>query len=411
MIRLEERYNILCEQLGAAGIDIAAIKNQLKKQCIELPSWAVGNSGTRYGTFRDKGAARTIWDKIDDCAQIQRVLGVCPVMASHVLWDVTDDGQYAPVRAYAEEKGMRIGTVHPNTFSGQQFRFGSLCSPVAQVREASIAHFKECVQITRQMGSKAIGMWVADGTNYPGQDDLRERKHRLFEGLKALYDAMDSDMKLLIEYKPFEPFFYTSDVQDWGMSKLMCDKLGDRAKVLVDLGHHFDGVNVEQIIAILLDEGKLGGFHFNNRRYADDDLITGTVNPMQMFLIYKEIVDATLAGVQSDITYMLDQSHNIENSLEGIIYSIMNIQTAYAKALILDRAALKKAQAEYDVIACNKLIMDAFNTDVEPLLATVRLELGLVDVDPIRNFRNSGYGKKIASEREDDGINTLGGGC
>lgn len=405
----KEKLKLLEEELQKRGLDIKATKQAMKQLVIELPSWAVGNSGTRYGTFRDKGAARSVWDKIDDCAQIQRVLGICPVMASHVLWDVTDDGKYTPVREYAESKGLRIGTVHPNTFAGQQFRFGSLCSPIETVREQTHQHFKECVRMAREMHSKVIGMWVADGTNYPGQDQMRDRKHRLFEGLKVLYDALDDDMQLVLEYKPFEPFFYTSDVQDWGMSKLMCDKLGDKAKVLVDLGHHLPGVNIEQIISILLDEGKLGGFHFNNRRYADDDLITGTVRPFEMYLIFKEIVDAGIDGLHTDITYMLDQSHNIESSIEGIIYSVMNIQTAHTKALTVDRMVLAQTQANHDVILANKTVMDAFNTDVEPLIAQVRLEMGLDDIDPLRNYRNSGWTQKIAQTRKDDGINTLGG--
>lgn len=376
---------------------------------IELPSWAVGNSGTRYGTFRDPGAARNVWDKIEDCAEINRVLGICPVMASHVLWDVTDDGQYTPVRDYAAERGLRIGTVHPNTFAGQNFRFGSICNPIDSIRRESINHLVDCVRIAREMGSKVIGMWLADGTNYPGQDSLRARKIRLYDGLKALYDALDDEMTMVLEYKPFEPSFYTTDLQDWGMSKLMCDKLGPKAKVLVDLGHHLAGVNVEQIIAVLLDEGKLGAFHFNNRRYADDDLITGTVQPLDMFLIFKEIIDAELDGIRPDITYMLDQSHNIEPSIEGIIYSVMNIQTAYAKALLLDREALKAAQENNDVIEANRVVMKAFETDVQPLLAEVRTELGLSDVDPIRNYRESGYAERIAVERKEGGMNTLGG--
>lgn len=385
------------------------IKKKLKEMVIELPSWAVGNSGTRYGTFRDSGAARNVWDKIDDCAEIQRVLGVCPVMASHVLWDVTEDGQYAPVKDYAKKKGMKIGTFHPNTFADQDYRYGSICSPIKSVRIKAIKHLEECVWKAREMESKVIGMWVADGTNFPGQDSLIERKHRLFDGLKALYDTLDDDMMLALEYKPFEPFFYTTDVADWGISKSICDKLGEKAKVLVDLGHHLPGVNVEHIVSFLLDEGKLGGFHFNNRRYADDDLITGTVRPLETFLIFKEIVDAEIAGLDTNITYMLDQSHNIEPSLEGIIYSVMNIQTAYAKALVIDREALKVAQEHNDVVLANKIVMDAFNTDVEPLLKEVRLEMGLSDTDPLRNYRQSGYGEKIIAERKNDGINTLGG--
>jgi L-rhamnose isomerase/sugar isomerase len=408
-VRLKDRYDSLCEIASARGLDIENIKEKLKKQVIELPSWAVGNSGTRYGTFREQGAARHIWDKIDDCAEIQRVLGVCPVMASHVCWDKTEDGRYAPVREYAQEKGLRIGTLHPNTFLGQEYRFGSICSPQPETREMVRKHLLECVDIAREMGSKCIGMWVADGTNYPGQDSLRERKHRLYDGLKVLYDAMDEDTRMLLEYKPFEPFFYTTDVCDWGVSMLNCQKLGPRAKVLVDLGHHLHGVNVEHIVSTLLDEGMLGGFHFNNHRYADDDLITGTVQPFDLFMIYKEIIDSELDGLDTDITYMLDQSHNIEPSIEGIIYSVMNIQTSLAKALMIDRKALGEAQENYDVIMANKILMEAFETDVEPLLAVVREEMGLEDVDPIANYRRSGYAEKIARERGNTGINTLGG--
>lgn len=410
MSRYIDQYNILVEQLSEKNIEVESIKEYLKKQVVELPSWAVGNSGTRYGTFLQSGAASNIWEKIDDCAEIQRCLGVTPTMASHVTWDKTEDGNYLPVRDYALQKGMRIGTVHPNTFSGQEFRLGSICSPIAEVRQNTKEHFRKCVDITREMGSKTIGMWLADGTNYPGQDNLRERKHRMQEGLKVLYDAMDSDMTLMLEYKPFEPFFYTTDINDWGMSLLMCQKLGSRAKVLVDLGHHVSGVNIEHIIATLLDEGRLGAFHLNNRRYADDDLIAGTVNPHELFLIFKEIVDAGHDGLNNQITYMLDQSHNIENSLEGIIYSVMNIQTAYAKALIIDRKQLAIAQEKQDIVESNRILMQAYNTDVEPLLSVVREEIGLIDIDPLRNFREHGYMNKIRSERK-DGILTLGGGC
>jgi len=405
----EKQYALLAEALRDRGIELEGVKDRLKKQVIELPSWAVGNSGTRYGTFRSDGAAATIWDKIDDCAEIQRVVGVCPVMASHVLWDVTDDGRYEPVRKYAADRGLAIGTVHPNTFMGQQFRYGSICSPQAEVRKSTIAHFRDCVRIAREMGSRVIGMWLADGTNYPGQDSLRERKHRLYNGLKALYDAMDPDMTLLLEYKPFEPGFYSTDVQDWGMSLLTCTKLGPKAKVLVDLGHHFQGVNIEQIIAILLDEGRLGGFHLNNRKYADDDLMAGSTNPYELFLIFNELVDAAHDGVAADIVYMLDQSHNIEPSLEGIIQSVLNTQTAYAKALLVDRPALRRAQADTDVILANRTVMAAFELDVEPLLARVRVEMGL-DPDPLAAYRHDGYAAKIAAARKGKGINTLGGG-
>ena len=404
----EKEYEILCERLSKNGVNIEETKNKLKKQVIELPSWAVGNSGTRYGTFRESGAARNIWDKIDDCAEIQRVIGIAPKMAVHVLWDKTEDGKYEPVRKYAEEHGLSIGTVHPNTFMGQQFRLGSICNPSKSVRDKTIEHFVDCVRIAKELGSSVLGMWLADGTNYPGQDNLRKRKHRLFEGLHILYEEMEDNMTLLLEYKPFEPYFYTMDVMDWGMSLLMCNKLGEKAKVLVDLGHHLTSVNVEQIISILIDEGKLGGFHLNNHKYADDDLITGTVNPLEVFLIFNEIVDAEYDGISQPIIYMLDQSHNIEPSIEGIIQSLINVQTAYAKSLIINRKALRERQEAEDIVGSNRILMEAFETDVFPLLAKVRTEIG-IDVNPLENYRRSGYAEKIKKERGDSGINTLGG--
>ena len=408
----EKQYEAMAAALGEQGIDVADVLQVLKQQVIELPSWSVADSGTRYGVFRQKGAARTIWEKVDDCAEIQRVVGICPVMASHVNWDRTDDGSYEPVRDYAAERGLRIGTVHPNTFLGQQFRLGSICSPLASVRDATIEHFVDCVRITREMGSKAIGIWLADGTNYPGQDLLRTRKHRLWDGLKALYDAMDPEMTLYVEYKFFEPGFYTTDLMDWGMSLLVCSRLGPRAKVLVDLGHHAQGVNIEHIISILLDEGKLGGFHLNARKYGDDDLMAGSINPLELFLIYDQIVDATLdsatAACAKSISYMLDQSHNIEGSMEGIIQSVMNAQTAYAKALLVDRAALRMAQEAGDVILANRIVMAAYETDVQPLLKRARAEMGC-EPDPILAFRAGGYLKQVGEVRIGQGIGGLGG--
>lgn len=412
MATWEKQFEVLGNLLTDKGIDVNGVIELLKQQIIELPSWAVGNSGTRYGVFREAGAARNIWDKVEDCAEIQRVVGVCPVMASHVLWDVTDDGRYEPVRVYAAERGLEIGTVHPNTFMGQQFRLGSICSPDEAVRRSTIDHFVDCVRITREMGSKVIGIWLADGTNYPGQDHLRSRKHRMYEGLKALYDAMDEDMTLAVEYKFFEPAFYTTDLMDWGISLLICSRLGEQAKVLVDVGHHPQGANIEHIVSILLDEGKLGGFHLNDRKYADDDLMAGTINPLQLFLIYDQIVDAAQdpATVETadNIVYMLDQSHNIEPSIEGIIQSVMNTQTAYAKALLVERDKLHAAQSAGDVILANRIVMEAYELDVQPLLKKVRVEMDR-QPDPIVAYREGGYAEKIASERAGAGIGALGG--
>ena len=408
----ERQLQVLADTLSSRGVDVAGVLAKIKSQVIELPSWAVGNSGTRYGVFRQSGAARHIWDKIDDCAEIQRLVGVCPVMASHVSWDVTDDGRFGPVRVYANQRGLTIGTVHPNTFMGQQYRLGSIGSPFGDVRQATIDHFVDCVRITREMGSKVIGIWLADGTNYPGQDHLRSRKHRIFDGLKALYDAMDADMTLAVEYKFFEPAFYTTDLMDWGMSLLMCNKLGDRAKVLVDLGHHSQGANIEHIVSILIDEGKIGGFHLNNRKYGDDDLMAGTINPLELFLIFDQIVDASLdpatAATANGIVFMLDQSHNIEGSMEGIIQSVMNTQTAFAKALVVDRQRLAAAQEAGDVILANRVLMEAFELDVQPLLIKARLETGR-HPDPIVAYREGGYAHKVTIERQGAGGGALGG--
>ncbi len=408
----EKQYEILADTLTDKGLDVSVIFEALKQQVIELPSWAVGNSGTRYGVFREDSAARNVWDKIDDCAEIQRHVGICPVMATHVLWDVTDSGDYFPVREYAEKKGLTIGTLHPNTFMGQQYRLGSICSPYEDVRQQTVDHFIDCVRIAREMGSKVIGMWLADGTNYPGQDHLRSRKHRMMEGLQALYDAMDDDMTLAVEYKYFEPGFYTTDLMDWGMSFTVCSALGERAKVLVDVGHHPMGANIEHIVSILLDEGKLGGFHLNNRKYADDDLMAGTINPLELFLIYDQISDAmgdpATRQTAKNIVYMLDQSHNIEPSIEGIIQSLMNTQTAFAKSLLVERESLAKAQAAGDVILANRIVMEAYETDVQPLLKKMRVESGR-HPDPIVSYRESGYVQRISKERAGAGIGALGG--
>jgi L-rhamnose isomerase/sugar isomerase len=408
----DEGYSRLKADVAARGVDVETVKERLKLQTVELPSWAVGNSGTRYGVFRDPGAARHVWDRIDDCAEIQRHVGICPAMATSVVWDVADDGNYEPVRAYAAEHGLRIGTVHPNAFMGQQFRFGSVCAPDEQVRGSASEHFVDCVRIARELGSNVLGIWLADGTNYPGQDGLRARKHRLREGMTPLYEALDPGMTLLVEYKFFEPSFYTTDLMDWGMSLLLCTQLGEQAKVLVDIGHHPQGANVEHIVSILLDEGRMGGFHLNARRYADDDLIAGSTNPLELFLIYDQIVDASLdeatRATAEGIVTMLDQSHNVEPSIEGIIQSIVNVQTAYAKALLVDRPALASAQAESDVLLANRTLMSAFETDVRTLLRRVHEEMGLAP-DPLASYRGSGYAAKIAAERTDAGAGTLGG--
>ncbi|MBI5878109.1 MAG: L-rhamnose isomerase [Chloroflexi bacterium] len=375
---------------------------------IETPSWGYGNSGTRFKVFAQPGAARTLYEKIDDAALVHRLTGACPTVAIHIPWDRVDD--WTPVRAYARERGIAIGAVNPNVFQDDEYRFGSVCHRDPAVRKRAVAHMLECVQIARTVESGALSLWLADGTNYPGQDDMRSRRARLIESLAEVYAAMPDGMRMLIEYKFFEPAFYHTDLADWGMAHLLACKLGPRAQVLVDTGHHPQGTNIEQIVALLIDEGRLGGFHFNNRKYADDDLMVGSVNPYELFLIFHEILgagrDPRCAATVQDIAYMLDQSHNVEPKIEAAIQSVLNVQSAYAKALLVDRDALAAAQAQDDVLGANRILHDAFETDVRPLLADARTAIGAA-ADPITAFRASGYAARIARER---GTAPTGGG-
>jgi L-rhamnose isomerase/sugar isomerase len=338
-------------------------------------------------------------EKLADAAQVQKVTGICPSVAVHIPWDKADD--WSAVKAYAGELGVRIGAVNPNLFQDDEYRFGSLCHTNVQIRGRAIAHVVECIQIAHEIGSDTISLWLADGTNYPGQDDIRSRKRRLEESLKEIYAALDPQMRLLIEYKFFEPAFYQTDLVDWGTAYSMATKLGPQASVLVDTGHHPQGTNLAQIIAFLLDEGRLGGFHFNDRRYADDDLIVGSQNPFELFLIFNELVaEARARGKDAArIDYMIDQSHNIEPKIEAMIQSVIHIQYAHAKALLVDRQQLAQAQAEGDTLQAYRILRDAFETDVRPLLAEARKQLG-IDPDPIAAFRRSGYAEEVARVRQ-----------
>jgi L-rhamnose isomerase/sugar isomerase len=309
-----------------------------------------------------------------------------------------DDWQ--AVKDYAHALGLRMGAVNPNLFQDDAYRFGSLCHFDKQVRQQAIAHVIDCIDIAQAVGSDIISLWLADGTNYPGQDDLRRRRSRLLESLQAIYTALPAGMRLLIEYKFFEPSFYSTDLPDWGTSLLMAQKLGPQAEVLVDTGHHAQGTNIAQIVAQLLDEERLGGFHFNDRRYADDDLIVGSQNPFELFCIFNEIVGAGVEGNANAgrIAYMIDQSHNIEPKIEAMIQSVINVQTAYAKALLVDRAALRETQEVGDVLGAYRVLQAAYETDVRPLLAEARVRQGR-DPDPIAAFRASGYAERVAGER------------
>ncbi|MFC4454178.1 L-rhamnose isomerase [Deinococcus sonorensis] len=374
----------------------------LSRQRIETPSWGYGNSGTRFKTFAWPGAARTIHEKLDDAAEVQRLTGIAPSVALHIPWDEVED--YTALRRYAEGLGLSIGAINPNVFQNDRYRLGSVTSPDRQTREQALQHLLHCVDVMRQTGSRDLSLWFADGTNYAGQDDLRSRKHRMREALQQVHGALPDGARMLVEYKLFEPAFYATDLFDWGAAYAHCLAVGEKAQVLVDLGHHAPGVNIEQIVAFLLDEGRLGGFHFNARRYADDDLIVGSSNPFELFCIYAELVaaerssDAQTRAAAEGVAYMIDQSHNIEPKVEAMLQSVLNCQEAYAKALLIDRDLLAEAQAAGDVLGAHRVLTDAFRTDVRPLLQGWREERGLPQ-DPIRAHRESGHQQRVAELR------------
>jgi L-rhamnose isomerase / sugar isomerase len=386
------------DHLRKQNIDIDAVRGKIEQFTVETPSWGYGNSGTRFKVFPWPGAARTLREKLADAAEVNKVTGICPSVAIHIPWDWEDDWQ--SVRDYAHTLGLRIGAVNPNLFQEDVYRFGSLCHFDKQVRQRAIEHVLECIQIAQAVDSDIISLWLADGTNYPGQDDLRHRRSRLLETLQSIYAALPAGMRLLIEYKFFEPSFYSTDLPDWGTSLLMAQKLGSQAEVLVDMGHHPQGTNIAQIVAQLLDEDRLGGFHFNDRKYADDDLIVGSLHPFELFCIFNEIVGASVEGNANAgrIAYMIDQSHNIEPKIEAMIQSVLNVQTAYAKAHLLDRTALREAQEAGDVLGAYRVLQATYETDVRPLLAEIRVRQGR-DPDPIAAFRSSGYAERVARER------------
>ncbi len=392
--------------LRERGVTLDGLSAAMRQFSVETPSWGYGDSGTRFKVFHWPGAATTLREKLEDAAQVQRVTGICPGVAIHIPWDRVDDWQ--AVKEYAGSLGLHLGAVNPNLFQEDAYRFGSLCHFEKRVREQAIAHVLECIQIAQTVDSRVISLWLADGTNYPGQDDLRHRRRRLLESLQAIYAALPAGMRLLIEYKFFEPAFYSTDLPDWGTSLLMAQKLGPQAEVLVDTGHHAQGTNVAQIVAQLLDEDRLGGFHFNDRRYADDDLIVGSQHPFEIFCIFNEIVGAQAEGNANAgrIAYMIDQSHTIEPKIEAMIQSVLHIQTAYVKALLVDRAALLKAQEDGDVLGAYRVLLAAYETDVRPLLAALREREGR-QPDPIAAFRASGYAERVARERK---ASATGGG-
>jgi L-rhamnose isomerase / sugar isomerase len=388
-------YDILVESLAARGVDVGAEEGRLRSQRVETPSWGYGNSGTRFKVFLQPGVPRDPFEKLADASQVHRLTGICPSVAIHIPWDRVDD--YGELKDYADSLGMEIGAVNPNLFQEEEYRLGSVCNPDEGVRRKATDHLLECVGVAGEVGSDVLSLWFADGTNYPGQDSFIERRGRMLECLSEAYGAMPEGMRMLLEYKFYEPAFYHTDLADWGTALTMCQKLGDRARVLVDLGHHAQGVNVEHIVALLLDEGRLGGFHFNNRKYGDDDLIVASINPFELFLIYVELVEAEET---TRIDYMIDQAHSIEPKIEAMILSVTNLQEAYAKALLVDRQALDETRHSGDVLGAHRMLLDAYATDVRPLCARAREALG-ASADPILDFRRSGYLEKVIEDRKE----------
>jgi L-rhamnose isomerase/sugar isomerase len=377
---------------------MAALAGALKAQRIELPSWAFGNSGTRFKVFSQPGLPRTAYEKIDDAAQVAAHTGLATTVALHIPWDAVDD--YADLARHARARGVAIGTINANVFQDDDFRLGSVCHPQARVRRKAVDCLLRCIDVMDATGSTGLKLWFADGTNYPGQDSIADRQARLAESLAMVYERLGPHQQMLLEYKLFEPSFYSTDVPDWGTAYTHCLALGERAKVVVDTGHHAPGTNIEFIVAVLLRAGRLGGFDFNSRFYADDDLMVGAADPFQLFRIMHEVVQADVLREEAGVAFMLDQCHNIEPKIPAEIRSVMNVQEATAKALLVDSEALAAAQRCGDVLGANAVLMDAYNTDVRPMLAEIRTQLD-VDPDPIAAYRRSGYDERIVAERVD----------
>ncbi|MGN8027432.1 L-rhamnose isomerase [Microbacterium sp. 22242] len=367
----------------------------LAQQAIELPSWAFGNSGTRFRVFPTPGTARDPFEKIADAAQVHRHTGLAPTVALHIPWDLVDD--FGALRRHAEENGVALGTINSNTFQDEDYKFGALTHEDDRIRQKAIDHHFACIDVMHATGSRDLKIWLAEGSNYPGQNDMRARQDRLHDSLQQIYARLGDEQRLVLEYKFFEPAFYHTDVPDWGTSYVQVAALGEKAMVCLDTGHHAPGTNIEFIVMQLLRLGRLGSFDFNSRFYADDDLIVGAADPFQLFRIIVEVIRG--GGLNNpDVAFMLDQCHNIEAKIPGQIRSVLNVQEMTARALLLDREALAAAQTANDVLTANAVFMDAFSTDVRPALAAWREERGL-PADPMAAYAASGYQERIEAER------------
>jgi L-rhamnose isomerase/sugar isomerase len=377
-------------------MDRETAKRQLDELKIEVPSWAYGNSGTRFKVFAQAGVPRDPYEKVSDAAVVARFTGSVPSVALHIPWDKVDD--YDKLATHAANEGIALGTINSNVFQDDDYMLGSVTNPDPRIRRKATDHLLECVDIMDITGSRDLKLWFSDGMNYPGQDDIRSRQDRLHEALSEVYDRLGPDQRMVLEYKFFEPAFYATDVPDWGVSYAHCLKLGPKAMVVVDTGHHAPGTNIEFIVAFLLREGKLGAFDFNSRFYADDDLIVGVADPFQLFRIMHEVVKADAIRQSSGVAFVLDQCHNIEPKIPGQIRSILNVQEAVTKALLVDQPALEAAQRSGDVLGAHAVLMDAYDTDVRPLLAEWRTERG-IDPYPMKAYAASGYAEQIVADR------------
>ncbi|MFO1092927.1 MAG: TIM barrel protein [Planctomycetaceae bacterium] len=378
---------------------ILAALNHLQ---IETPSWGYADTGTRFGKFHQPAAAIDLGDKLADAGEVQRLTGCCPTVAVHVLWDFPPGTNPADVVRQARQHGVAIGSVNPNVFQDQRYKLGSFGNPDAAVRGSALQHCLDCVDLAQQVGSRLISLWFADGTNYPGQDNIRARKRRFADALQHLHQRLAADQMLLVEYKPFEPAFYQTDLADWGMAYLLAKAAGPRAKVLVDTGHHYLAQNIEQIVAWLLDEQMLGGFHFNDRRYADDDLTTGSIDPYQVFRIFHEVHSYAFdhEGATPGIAYMIDQSHNLKPKLEAMVQTVMVAQELYAKAALVDHRALSVLQSRGDIVGAERLLQRAFATDVTDAIVAWRRGRGVPD-DPLEALRAGSYVTQAARDRSE----------
>ncbi|RNJ41956.1 L-rhamnose catabolism isomerase [Mesorhizobium erdmanii] len=398
---LERDYASLGERLDRRGIAIDAIRAKVEKFAVAIPSWGVGTGGTRFARFPGAGEPRDIFDKIEDCAVISQLTQATPTVSLHIPWDKADPNR---LKQAASRFGLGFDAMNSNTFSDARdqklsYKFGSLSHADAGTRRQAVEHNLECIEIGKTLGSKALTVWIGDGSNFPGQVNFARAFERYLDAMKAVYAGLPADWKLFTEHKMYEPAFYSTVVQDWGTNYLIAKELGDKAFCLVDLGHHAPNVNIEMIVSRLIQFKKLGGFHFNDSKYGDDDLDAGSIDPYRLFLVFNELVDAELSGAEGfDPAHMLDQSHNVTDPIESLMLSAVEVQRAYAQALLVDRKALEGFQDGNDALMATQTLKAAYRTDVEPILAMARLKTGGA-IDPVATYRAAGYRAKVAAER------------